>query len=128
MFVLKNNSKTVGMIHKERSYVVGFKKALVCRNVLHSLHPDPKFTLIRGELLYEKGIFFDTDSTLFIPKFQGKISNPLNDGGYHLDSMTDEYFYNMPFLKGVGIICPYLLLDEDSNEFIFKSHVVDILI
>ena len=126
-YTLQQKNKTLGMTHRDRSYIIGFKKPLVARTVQYSLHPEPSICLKRGELIYKKGVWFDTDSMLILPKFQqGNAWDPINDGCFHMSTMADHEFYKLPFAKGVGIICPYTLIDESREFFVFRSHVVDV--
>jgi len=129
MFVLKQGSKTIGMTHQDRSYIIGFKKNVQARNVHYYMHPEPKIMLVRGDLIIHKDLSFDTSSFLLIPKYNtsGSIYNPMNDGGFHLHTMNDKEFFGLPGI-GVGIICPYHLQDENENHLIFKAQVVDPLL
>jgi hypothetical protein len=125
MYTIKQKNKTIGLKYNDRSYIIGFSKLIVARNVYYKLHPEPKFTLIKNDNnIIVDDIIFDNKATLFIPKCKGSILDPMNDGGFHLSQMKTEEFYILP-KNGVGIILPYNMTEEDENEFIFKAHVFD---
>lgn len=121
MFTLKRGSKTVGLFIKDRPYVIGFKSLVHIRAVHYNIHPNPNFTLVKTDPIENENITAYMNSTLFIPKCQGSVLDPLNDGGFHLSKYKAHEFYMLPH-KGVGIITPYKLMDEDRYEFVFKAH------
>lgn len=125
MYTLKQGSKTVGFTHKGRSYIIGFTNTRTARKVHYNIHPDPKFLLVRhNEDAHDAGVTWDKGASLFIPKCEGDSQNPVNDANLHLQHMAVDDFYMLP-VKGVGIIIPYDLQDEDDKEFFFKSHLVE---
>lgn len=136
MYTIQQKNKTIGMSHNERHYVVGFKSSKLARKVQYALHPEPKLILVRGtdidlsKDLQNKGIndlslIVDTEATLFMPKFKGSSEDPLNDGGYHLHNVLYKDFVTYPFTKMIGVIMPYDLLEENEEEFVFRSHVIE---
>ena len=127
IYVLRQGSKTIGLTHCDRSYIIGFRKVIQARNVHYYMHPEPEIKLLRGKLILHKNISFDTSSHLSIPKCNGSIHDPMNDGGFHLHNMQEKEFFELPG-KGVGIICPYQLQYETDDDFVFKVQVVDPLL
>jgi hypothetical protein len=103
---------------------MGFTKPVMARQVHYNLHPEPQFTLVRGDPIKHEDIVFDTTSTLFVPKCKGDFLDPMNDAGFHLSQMKTDEFYVLP-AKGVGIIVPYNLIEDSPDEFMFKAHVID---
>lgn len=130
---LRQGNKTVSINHRRKHYLLGFQTAITARKVHYSMHPEPKFTLIRendidlSKDLEEVDIklTIDTSATLFIPKCKGSIHDPMNDGGYHLDRVLESDFLLYPVTKNLGIVVPYVLECEDENEFMFKAYVID---
>lgn len=131
MFTLKQGNKTVGLVHKNNHYIIGFESFIKARKVQYNLHPNPEIMLVRGDTI-DKHLYFgdidlklDIDATLFLPKYKGSPNDPMNDGNYHLNSEIYNEFIVYPFFKNIGIILPTELKDEDENEFMFKAHVIE---
>jgi hypothetical protein len=124
IYTIKQKNKTIGLRHNDRSYIIGFSKLIVARNVHYKMSPEPNFILIKNNTIIHDEIIFDNKSTLFIPKCSGSILDPMNDGGFHLSQMKKEDFYILP-KQGVGIILPYTMEEENDLEFMFKVHVFD---
>lgn len=108
IYTLNQDNKTIGIIHKDKSYIIGSKNIMTIRKIHYSIHPEPKIVLVK--------------SSLYIPKCKGSILDPMNDAKLHLNTMDIDTFSSLPF-KGIGIIIPYNLDYEDEDTFIFKSHV-----
>jgi len=131
IFSINRGYKTFGLTSSKRHYVIGFKNALTARKIMHSLQPEAIPTLLRNEpelLSYaEEGLALTIDSsaTLFIPKFKGAGDDPMNDGGYHINTVEYSDFLMYPVTKNLGVIVPYVLIDESDDEFTYRSHVID---
>ena len=119
MYTLKLGNKTMSLTHNNKFYVIGFKNALHARKVQYSIHPEFKFTLLRDDAKLKDDLVYDDNVTLFIPKCIGSTLLPENDVGLHLKEERD--FLSFPVTKQLGIIVPYNLIDEDKNEFVYKS-------
>ncbi len=125
---MKRGNKTVGFFLKDgKSFVIGFRKLIHARNVQYNIHPEPNFYLVKSKNVTRKdGISVHFASTLVVPKGRhggGGAMHPLNDAGLHMQPLKPAEFYGMPY-KGVGVVLPYELLDEDRHEFTFMAHVV----
>jgi hypothetical protein len=134
MYTIRQKNKTVSVEHNQRHYVLGFKNAMLARKVHYNLHPQPKFILIRDDNPIDLKPHLDIDvalnlevaSTLFIPKFtKGSIWDPMNDGMFHLHQIHEVEFFSLPLAKNLGIIVPYKLEDETSDDFMFKVYMLD---
>jgi hypothetical protein len=135
IYVLKQQNKHVSVIHAKRHYVIGFQNVLTARKVQYSLHPDPKMILLRDTIVslkddldkqgYDLNLKLDVRATLFIPKCKGSVLHPLNDAHYHCDSHTFSEFLYLPLKNNIGIVMPYSLEEEDEDEFMFRSCVID---
>ena len=77
MHTICRGNKTVSMTHQNRQYVFGFRKATEARQVMHNLHPEPKFHLLRdvdidltAELetsgIVDVSLNIDVGATLFV--------------------------------------------------------------
>ena len=119
MYTLKLGNKTMSLNHDNKFYVIGFKNALHARKVQYSIHPDFKFMLLRDSNHNNQGLIYDDNATLFIPKCVGTTLLPENDVGLHLQEEKD--FLSFPVTKQLGIIIAHTLIDEDKNEFVYKS-------
>ena len=136
VYTICRGNKTISIVHRNQNYVIGFRKPLEVRRVLYSMHPEPKFDLVRdhdisldGDLenvgIFGMSLNIDVSATLFIPKCKGSILEPMNDGGFHVDNHSEESFLMFPIEKNLGIIMPYLLFHENDDEFLFKAAVLD---
>lgn len=110
IYTLNQDNKTIGIINKEKPFIIGTNKIMIIRKIHYSIHPEPKIVLAK--------------SNLYIPKCKGSILDPMNDAKLYLSKMDIKTFSSLPF-KGIGIIIPYNLEYEDQNVFIFNSHVFE---
>ena len=136
VYVLRRGCKTVAVRHRGAHYVLGFRKAAEARRVLHNMHPEPEFTLLRdadrdiGPDLGRAGfvdisLSIDVSATLFIPKLRGDPLDPMNDGGFHIHQHPEDAFLLFPVSNDIGTVVPYSLLDETDEEFVYRSLVMD---
>jgi hypothetical protein len=129
-YLLNRGNKSLSHTYKNHTYVIGFKSAITARKVHYSIHPEPQFMLLEGETHIDTRIdgikiSIDTTATLFIPKCKGSTLLPLNDGGFHLNKIDMNNFVTYPIRRYLGIIIPYDIVEENDDEFIFKSQVID---
>lgn len=108
IYTLNQDNKTIGIINKDKPFIIGTKNIMTIRKIHYSIHPEPKIVLVK--------------SSLYIPKCKGSILDPMNDAKLHLSMMDIKTFSSLPF-KGIGVIIPYNLEYEDEDTFIFNSHV-----
>lgn len=127
-------NKSVGFVNYNKHYVIGFKNSQVARKVMYGLHPEKKPYLLRDDPQILSDIktgielTIDSSATLFIPKFQGSSTYPLNDGGFHIKTVNYEDFLVYPMTHSLGVVIPFVLIDESSEEFMYRSHVIDPLL
>jgi hypothetical protein len=135
MYTIKQGSKTVGLSHRDKHYIIGFDNLATAKKVQYTMHPQPEITLLRGgginigphlkQLgLNNTSLVLDIGGTLFIPKYKGSPS-PMNDGAYHLGLDKYDEFITYPLTKSIGIVLPYDLTQEDEDEYMFKAHVIE---
>lgn len=118
--------------------MLGFRNVFYARTVLHNLHPEPRMLLLRdvdndigpplisaGYLDAELCLNLDVSATLFIPKLQGNPLHPLNDGCFHIHQYSENEFLTFPLSKNLGTVMPYMLVEENNDEFMFKTLVMD---
>ena len=128
-YMIHKNNKMIGFYHMNKPYVVGFKNAHIARNVMYHLPLEPSFTLLqRNPIMYQDSqtgvdIRVDNEATIFIPKTQ--FLSLSKDEGYYLLGMDYEEFVVYPYTKNIGVILPYVLLDENEEEFVYRSHVIE---
>ena len=136
VYVVRRAGDTLSVRHRGTQYVIGFRRAVEARRVLHNIHPEPEFTLLRdvdrdlGPELTRAGfadlsISIDVSATLFIPKLRGDALHPMNDGGFHLHQFPEDDFFMFPLSNNIGTVVPYSLVDETEDEFVFRSLVMD---
>lgn len=118
MYTVKVKSKTVGFSHKDRSYVIGFRKINVARKVMYDMDPEPNILLHRKDTQIVQDIVFDARATLLIPK------KKYPDNMFYIATMHQIDFYGLP-TKGIGIVIPHELVFEDDSLFEFSTHVVE---
>lgn len=128
---ISKNNKNIGFYHKYKPYVIGFKNPNVARKVMYNMHPEPIFTLLTGnpreelDYNYNKHITIDNEAVLFIPKSEYRIFTLPEHNLYYLENVEYEEFIIYPYTKNIGIIIPYLLIDETDEEILFRSHTID---
>lgn len=135
IYTLQQGNKTLSLVHAQNYYIIGFKNPYITRKVHYSMHPEPKFTLLRDTNKvfqkefetegYDISLTMDFKATLFIPKCKGSILEPMNDGGFHMKVYKETEFLAFPINKRLGLIIPYTLEVEDEEEFMFKACVID---
>ena len=124
IYTLRQGSKTVSLKHNDCHYVIGYKNVIVARKVHYFMHPDCDFNLMRDKNPVRNPLTLDIRATLSIPKCEGSIMDPMNDGAFHIHVVRDDVFLSYP-MTGLGIIMPYDLQDENDKEFVFTSYVID---
>ena len=135
MFTIKQGNKTLSVVYNKRHYIIGFKNKIMARKVHYSIDPIPKFTMVRDQDIdltsvlksngFDISLLLDVGATLFIPKCQGSILDPMNDGGFHLSVVPEFEFLALPIEHRLGIVMPYELEDENTEEFMFKASVLE---
>ena len=128
MYTLQKGNKTLSLLHKGHHYVIGFKNIKQARNVQYKIDPEPTFTLHRGveiDLGKPLNLILDTNATLSIPKYEGSPSDPMNDGFIHLNTVALDEFMTYPLTKMLGIITPFEIIEENTQEFVFLAHVLE---
>lgn len=132
MYALRKGNETLGFtIPNSSTYVLGFNSVKLARKVQYNMQPFPKFVLKRGkqQLVYNETfdaeIKVETDTKLIIPKFKGSYLHPLNDGCFHMESISYEKFLTLPYIKLVGIVIPNQLEAEDDDSFHFNCVMLD---
>ncbi len=123
-YTIQRGHDILSVNHKNTQYFIGFKKAITARTVQYSLNPEPKIQLLRGDKIHSNEIYFDVNSSLFLPKCKGSTLDPMNDGCFHMNQMEQADFFLLT-TKRCGIIIPYDLKHEDDDEFVFTSFVID---
>ena len=133
MYTINQKHVPMRVAYGSRKYLVGFSNLTFARKVLYSLHPDmsrirllpndPR--IVRSEPL-ETTICIDAVATIFLPKHEhpGGHMHPLNDASNHLATVSEHVFFNAMYKPLSGIVVPYVLVDEDENEFVFTCHVI----
>lgn len=148
-YVLKCKNKVLSVAEYQASrfstYIVGFKNPILARKVHYNMHPEPKLRLERSDVIdittdINKGLLevgtmgltsaqitIDVFSRLYIPKQEerGGPLLPINDGGFHLEEITVDKLYMMPFDRNIGVILPYDLESETSREIVLMCQVID---
>lgn len=125
MHTLKRGSKTVGFYYQDKPYVIGFTKLIHARAVHYSIHPEPRIRLFKNEqYIKENNVIMYPSSMLLIPKCQGSVLDPMNDGGFHLSVMNKDTFNLLPIMTRLNIIYAYDLVNEDAEDFVFRTHVI----
>jgi hypothetical protein len=68
----------------------------------------------------------DVKVTLFIDKSPpGSNVSGLLDGNITMDTYKDRDFYELLLIENKGLIIPYDLKEEDNDEFMFRSFIID---
>jgi hypothetical protein len=147
-YILQRKNQSLGLshTHQERThhYVLVFQNSIMARKVHYNMHPEPILRIERNDYmdvtfeinqgLADLGynevrgkVSIDVASQLYIPKSiePRGISNPMNDGGFHLKSIPLENMYMLPFENNVGVIIPYDLTWEDKKQIVLTCKVID---
>jgi len=124
------SNRAVGYIDRKRSYIVGFRSAMMARKVMYEIHPKPEMILVRNEKRSVTGPGGDVlltmeSGTLFIPKSLDSVYHHLSETGFYMERHEEDAFLSLPDTKKVGLILPYRILEETDEEFIFRANVVN---
>lgn len=131
VYTIAKDYKTVGFYHKKKPYILGFRNAHIARNIMYRMHPEPLFSLITNQptLVEDEGhnveLLIDSEATLFIPKSEYNLFTLPEHNLYYVNRVNYEEFVMYPYTKNLGVILPYVLIDESEEEFIYRSHVID---
>lgn len=125
---IQQYNKTVGFYHQRRPYVIGFRNGHIARNVMYKMEPNPIFTLLKQNptpVIHEDTsleLVIDNEATLFIPKNKDL---EIKTDDLHITPIEFDDFITYPYTLNVGIVIPYVLVSEDEEEFVYRSHVID---
>lgn len=136
--LVRTKSNILSIRHSNQSLLIGFTHkchAVEVRKYVH-LHSSIKLSnyipIDRAQemtdMLYDKGIFnvnipsmnISEDAHLTISK---KIN--INKTGCDIEQIPFSEFIMYPFSKNLGIILAHDLINENKNEFIFDSQIVE---
>lgn len=133
VYTIRSRGNALGLVSRDRHYVVGFHKAGVARYVMHTLHPEPALELARSEfhdisprvncaLEREavRGATIDSSALLRLPK-----GDQGHESDLYLESESLEAFLLHPYERGVGLVLPYESIEETAECMVFRAHVVD---
>jgi hypothetical protein len=130
-YLIKATPKTfLGLKQQYKPYVIGFKHLPIAAKVMHHVNGEEKMQLMSTnkqtfqEPETQTTLYIDSKATLFIPKLQSFGQNTSNQD-LTIYSLPFEEFLLYPKNKQVGVIVPYVLLQEDEHEFIYQAHVID---
>jgi hypothetical protein len=149
-FLLKQKSKTIGVselhANRYRHYIIGFKNVFLARKIHYNIHPEPSIRLERSDFIditkdvkksfnaiglnsdsIDSKITIDVFSKIYIPKMlpSGGYYNPMNDGGYHVEEISIEDLFLMPFEQNIGVILPSEVYAESAKEFVLSCQIID---
>lgn len=128
---LKQGSKSLGVQHENKLFIVGFRNVYLARKVQYTAP-----STITNDIIMVSSMSFDRidkintivdpNAILSLPKSKNKGGawEPVNDMGLHLHTMEYNEFVTLPFTKGLGIVIPYDVLDETGNAIICKSTII----
>lgn len=132
MYMLRQGSKTIGVVDNSQHYVIAFNNIITARKVHYNIHPDPCIHLDRvNNLVIAKSNILNLDlricpnAQLKIPKVDGSVWDAKNDGSFHLHSVTGEEFVMYPFSRGIGVIIAHNLKDENNDSMMFDSILIE---
>lgn len=123
-------------------YVIGFQNLMLARKVQYNMTPEPCFRLYRrnwenvtdevnagleslGSSQIDGSVVLDTQALLHVPLKDASLPDAMNEGMFHLETVSFEDFLMYPFDKNVGIIMPYNIEKEDGVEIVITSNVVE---
>ena len=112
--VLKSKYDTMGLVHNQKSYVVGFPCVAHAKEV-------QKFVGARTKMhIYDYKLESFKMQRLHISK---KIN--INDVKCSLHTLELQEILSYPFMNNVGIVFALELLDDNREEFIFDCEYFD---
>jgi hypothetical protein len=124
LHVLKQNNKHIVIKHRNIDYIIGFPNVIHARKVQYDMDIVPSFSFVRDTLSPSHDL--DVKATLFIDKSPpGSNVSGLLDGNITMDTYKDRDFYELLLIENKGLIIPYDLKEEDNDEFMFRSFIID---
>ena len=132
--IIKHENSLLGFNHQYMNYIIGFQKRkharLVYKNVNQSSFKDIKLvrsepTNVGKEVSYnlankeEMDITIDMTATLIIPKVA------LEDFKLEIIELEFEEFLMYPFTHHIGVTYLDKIIENNQEQFIFSSQVVD---
>lgn len=144
LYTIKVKSKTYSAYNNvgdfQKHYVIAFNKLKYASHVLYNVHPEalPRIQhrtkldltshIIDPETDEKQSKFIlDVEANLYVPKheYSGSMTNPMNDGNFHMSHIKLEDLLLYPFKKNLGIAIAYDINYEDNHFICFKTSVVD---
>ena len=105
-----------------KEYIVGFHNVVHARRTFYEMHPEVEIKLYRGdprgaEIGRRDGacvIAYPT-ALAYIKKLRGEFFHPMNDGGFHLNTISHHEYAGILQKPNMGLLMPHSLVDEDSS-------------
>lgn len=124
IYTLKSGAKTIGFYTDNRPYVIGFRQAMLARQVQYTISHDPKFEFYKDDSFGAKNAMYSHGKLKLQKQTMKSAVSVHDDVGLHMQAYPYNTFLEMPFKKGVGIIIPHNIEDESEYQITFNVHAV----
>lgn len=138
--ILVKDKMMLGLNHKTKHYVIGFKNNIHVTIVKKNLDDNSasNITMFRHRIedvsedintglifhgvdsINFQNVTIDVNAQLVVPK---KRDQSILDT--QVEPILFEEFIMYPFIKHVGIVIPFELIEDTSHRLVFEAHVVD---
>ena len=144
LYTIKVKSKTYSAYSRNcdiiKHYVIAFNKLKYASHVLYNVHPEALPRIQHRNKLdltsqiidpdtdeKQSKFILDIEANLYVPKqeYSGSITNPMNDGNFHMSHVKLEDLLLYPFKNNLGIAIAYDINYEDDHFICFKASVID---
>jgi hypothetical protein len=127
IYTIRRDNETVGFYHRRKPYIIGFRNAAIARSIKYLIPSEPPipFDLVSTDHITLQNLLIDNNSTLFIPKHILPALGPFEEEfGYAIEQIKYDDFVLYPMTKKIGVVIPYVLLNESDKGFTYRSHTI----
>ena len=126
MYTIGRSNRTISIKSQSNDFVIGFKNVLHARQTIYCMHPDVDIKLYRGIPYPQKFDITAYPSTLlYVRKMKGDFMDPMNDGGFHMNTIKEEEYVDILTKTDMGLLMPHSLVNEDDIEMVWSCHLIE---
>ena len=123
-YTLRNGLNKIVVEKNNKIYQIGFKNLTQARSVMYNINPYKRITYLPGIIRQTEDLNFDNCGRIIIPKADKVLYDSIVDSHLHIVNVLEKDFLKHITIKS-GIIIPYKVLIEDSDDIIFNAFMFE---
>lgn len=123
-YTLRNGLEKIVVKKNSKIYQIGFKNLTQARSVMYNINPYKNITYLPGIVRQTEDLNFDNCGRIIIPKADKMLYDSIVDSHLHIVNVLEKDFLKHITIKS-GIIIPYKVLIEDTDDIIFNAFMFE---